>query len=113
MSREIWKIIIGIVTLSIAFAQQQQTPSELSSALCTAVKTIKASVTIIAVAMFVVGGLLYAIGNLLTGSMKQSAHGWAQSLLIGGIVGIILVILAQPLVNLIAGAAGLQNVECK
>ncbi|MGC9132767.1 MAG: hypothetical protein ACP5HJ_04015 [Candidatus Micrarchaeia archaeon] len=112
MSREIWKIIIGIVTLSIAFAQQQQTPSELSSALCNAVGIIKASVTIIAVAMFVVGGLLYAIGNLLTGGMKQSAHGWAQSLIIGGIVGIILVLLAQPLVNLFTGMQNLPSVTC-
>ncbi|MGC9132755.1 MAG: hypothetical protein ACP5HJ_03950 [Candidatus Micrarchaeia archaeon] len=111
MSREIWKIIIGIVALSMVFAQ---TPEQVSSVLCNIVKGIKSVVTVIAVAMFVVGGVLYAIGNLLTGSMKQSAHGWAQGLIIGGLVGIVLVIIAQPIVNLIAQlGTGISQIECK
>jgi type II secretory pathway component PulL len=62
--------------------------------------------------MFVIGGILYAIGNLLTGQMKQSAHGWAQGLIIGGIIAIILIILAEPIVNMIATAGQLPTVSC-
>ncbi|MGC9149667.1 MAG: hypothetical protein ACP5FX_00935 [Candidatus Micrarchaeia archaeon] len=112
MSREIWKIIIGIVALSMVFAQELSS-SQVSSVLCQIVTGIKSVVTVIAVAMFVVGGVLYAVGNLLTGGMKQSAHGWAQGLIIGGLVGIVLVILAEPIVSTIAKLGGITGVSCQ
>jgi len=104
------KIILGIsllgILLGILFAQQQY--SAISSVLCDIIRYIKAIATVLAIAMFVVGGILYAIGNILTGSMKQSAHGWAQGLIIGGIIAIVLIIIADPLVKLIASAGNLD-----
>jgi len=114
MKGEIIKGVILLVNLlGITFVQAgTATTGDVSSTLCNVVGTIKAIAAVLAVAMFVIGGILYAIGNILTGQVKQSAHGWAQGLIIGGVVAIILIGIAQPLVNLVASAAGVSSVSC-
>jgi hypothetical protein len=110
MKSEVIKSIILLISLlGIVFPQQTGT-EKVSSALCYVVGLIKSVAVVLAIAMFVIGGILYAIGNLLTGQMKQSAHGWAQGLIIGGIVAIILIVIAQPIVNIVASAGGLPQV---
>jgi hypothetical protein len=109
MKSEVIKSIILLASLlSVTFAQSEK----VSSVLCGIVMLIKSVSVVLAIAMFVIGGILYAVGNLLTGQMKQSAHGWAQGLIIGGIIALILIILAQPVVNLIAQAGNLTPVNC-
>ena len=113
MKGEIIKGVILLVSLlGITFSQAAATDNQVSSALCGVVSTIKAIAAVLAIAMFVVGGILYAIGNILTGQIKQSAHGWAQGLIVGGIVAIILIGIAQPLVNIVANAAGVSSMSC-
>jgi acyl-CoA synthetase (AMP-forming)/AMP-acid ligase II len=110
------KILLGISLLGIVLAETNQaapssgttfTPEAVSTLLRNIITAIKGVAAVLAIAMFVVGGILYAIGNMLTGGMKQSAHGWAQGLIIGAIVAIILIIIAEPLVYAIANAFGL------
>jgi len=112
-SEVVKKIILGISLLGILLAQNTGpttfTPEAVSSLLRGIINGIKTVAAILAVAMFVVGGILYAVGNMLTGGMKQSAHGWAQGLIIGAIVAIILIIIAEPLVKAIANAFGLST----
>jgi len=113
-SEVVKKIIIGLSLLGIAFAQGVTSINTtiISEQLCAVVQGIKGIAVVLAVAMFVIGGILYAVGNLLTGAMKQSAHGWAQGLIIGGIVALVLVLIAQPLVNIFAQMGGLNPVSC-
>ena len=103
-SEVVKKIILGISLLSILLAQTQgnQQIEQVKSTLCGVVGAIKIISVVLAVTMFVVGGILYAVGNMLTGGMKQSAHGWAQGLIIGGVIALVLIIIAEPLVNTIA-----------
>jgi drug/metabolite transporter (DMT)-like permease len=109
-SEVVKKIILGISLLGILLAADTggntYDVTAVSQTLCKIIGTIKAIATVLGVAMFVVGGILYAIGNILTGGMKQTAHAWAQGLIIGGVVAIVLVIIAEPLVNLIAHDIG-------
>jgi len=116
-SEVIKKIILGISLLGIVLAETNQaapssttfTPEAVSTLLHNIIGAIKGVAAVLAIAMFVVGGILYAVGNMLTGGMKQSAHGWAQGLIIGAIVAIILIIIAEPLVHAIANAFGLPS----
>jgi hypothetical protein len=102
-SEVVKKIILGLSLLGILFADDIAT---ISSTLCSVVRFIRTAAVILAIVMFTVGGILYAIGNVLTGGMKQSAHGWAQGLIIGGVIALVLVIIAEPLVNTFAKIAG-------
>jgi len=113
-SNVVKKIILGLSLLSIAFAGTTMiSTTDISSQLCEVVRAIRGIAVVLAVAMFVIGGILYAIGNLLSGQMKQSAHGWAQGLIIGGIVALVLVIIAEPLVNIFATLGNINTVQCK
>jgi len=115
-SKVVKKIILGLSLLGIAFGDVGTVTTInttlISSQLCEVVKAIKGIAVVLAVAMFVIGGILYAIGNLLSGQMKQSAHGWAQGLIIGGVVALVLVLIAQPLVGIFAQMGGLDTVSC-
>jgi hypothetical protein len=114
-SEVVKKIIIGLSLLSITFAEATVTTIDttlISRQLCAVINGIKGIAVVLAVAMFVIGGILYAVGNLLTGAMKQSAHGWAQGLIIGGVVALVLVLIAQPLVGIFAQLGGLSSVNC-
>ena len=118
MKSEVIKSIILLISLSgIVFPMEPTSQAggstnteAISSALCYVVDLIKSVAVVLAIAMFVIGGLLYAVGNLLTGQMKQSAHGWAQGLIIGAIIAVVLIAIAQPLVNIIAHVADLPEV---
>ncbi len=76
---------------------------------------MKSIIALFAMVMFLIGGVLYAIGHFLpaTGQLKGSIQGWALGMILGGIVGVILVIIAQPIVNMVATFGnGISSVSC-
>ncbi|MGC9129598.1 MAG: hypothetical protein ACP5GB_01815 [Candidatus Micrarchaeia archaeon] len=86
-----------------------------SSAFCALVNTVRSIIALFAVVMFLIGGVLYAIGHFLpnAGQLKGSVQGWAIGMILGGIVGVVLVIIAQPIVNMVAKfGSGISSVSC-
>ncbi|NYZ75741.1 hypothetical protein H0N98_00640 [Candidatus Micrarchaeota archaeon] len=54
----------------------------------------------LALIMFLFAGLAYAAGQAFGAEMRAKAQGWAMSLLVGGIIGIFLAVLAPILVTI-------------
>ena len=54
----------------------------------------------LALIMFLFAGLAYAAGQAFGAEMRAKAQGWAMSLLVGGIIGIFLAVLAPILVQI-------------
>ncbi|QLJ52203.1 MAG: hypothetical protein Sv326_0028 [Candidatus Fermentimicrarchaeum limneticum] len=50
--------------------------------------------------LFLFAGLAYAAGQAFGAETKAKAQGWAMSLLVGGIIGIVLAVLAPVLVEI-------------
>jgi len=50
--------------------------------------------------LFLFAGLAYAAGQAFGAETKAKAQGWAMSLLVGGIIGIVLAVLAPILVQI-------------
>ncbi len=102
---------LGIVTNVYAASN---TINMLSSSFCGIVNLVKSVISLVALLMFIAGGVLYAIGHFLpaAGQIKGSMQGWAMGMIIGGIVGIILVILAQPIVSMVAGFGSINAISC-
>jgi len=50
--------------------------------------------------LFLFAGLAYAAGQAFGAETKAKAQGWAMSLLVGGIIGIVLAVLAPILVGI-------------
>jgi len=55
----------------------------------------------LALIMFLFAGLAYAAGQVFGAEMRAKAQGWAMSLLVGGIVGIFIAVLAPILVGIL------------
>ena len=96
--------VSAISIIALASAQI----SIISVTLCGLVNGVRDVVGALAIALFLMGGALYAIAHLLPTSLeyRKSLIGWAQAMIIGGLIGFIVVILAQPIVNLFATIAG-------
>jgi len=54
----------------------------------------------LALILFLFAGLAYAAGQAFGAETKAKAQGWAMSLLVGGIIGIVLAVLAPILVQI-------------
>ncbi len=86
-----------------------QTPStQISQAqtqICNVVNGVREIAGFIALILFVIGGLLYAITHFfpVTGNFKAGAQGWAMGMIIGGLIGLVLVIIAPYIVGAIIG----------
>jgi hypothetical protein len=66
---------------------------------------IESIIPVVAVMMIVLAGLIYGIGQVMGAEMRGRAAVWAQALLIGAILGLVIAAMAGPLVGLFSGAA--------
>jgi len=55
---------------------------------------------VVALLMIVLAGVVYAAGQVMGAEMRSRATVWAQTLLIGAIIGLIIAAMADPLVKL-------------
>lgn len=71
--------------------------------LCGIANFIRAIVGVLALTMFMLSGVFYAIGHLLPsqGQIRASVQGWAMGMMFAGIVALILFIIAVPLISFI------------
>jgi len=60
----------------------------------------------LALIMFLFAGLAYAAGQVFGAEMRAKAQGWAMSLLVGGILGIFIAVLAPILVQIFVSMSG-------
>jgi hypothetical protein len=79
--------------------------SSLSLALCGIIGGIRTFVGILAIALFLIGGVLYAVAHFIPTSVdfRKSLQGWSTAMIVGGIIGLVVVIIAEPLVTTFAG----------
>lgn len=98
-------ILYTVFAISLVTPLVSAQANVISSALCGVVDNVRLFVGILALVLFILGGILYATAHFLptAGQLKGSMQGWAMGMLMGGVLGIILVILAQPIVTLITG----------
>ncbi len=99
---------------AMLFAQTGTGSGSISAALCSVVSTVQFVIGIVAILLFVLGGVIYAIAHMMpsAGQFRGSLQGWSMGMIVGGIVGLILVILAPGLISFIitvSGAGGSVN----
>ena len=73
--------------------------------LCNVISAVQEVVGVIAILLFVLGGVMYAIAHMMpsAGQLRGNLQGWSMGMIVGGIVGLILVILAPGIVGFIVG----------
>jgi hypothetical protein len=89
---------------TVAFAAGTSTiASNVNSQLTALVELIRSIVPIIALGLFVLAGLVYAIGQVFDAQTRQKAQSWAMAMIVGGIIGVLIVIIAPWLVDFLLG----------
>ncbi len=81
--------------------------------LCNVISAVQEVVGVIAILLFVLGGVMYAIAHMMpsAGQLRGNLQGWSMGMIVGGIVGLILVILAPGIVTFIIGNGLSQTVN--
>jgi len=77
----------------------------ISSTLCGMVTTVRTIVGALALTLFLLGGVMYAVSHFLPTNMefKKSMTAWSTAMITGGIIGLVIVLIAQPLIQTITG----------
>ncbi len=102
------KMVFILLLLSLshaAFAAATLTAmaANIAAALCGFQTLVYTILPTLALIMFLFAGLAYAAGQVFGAEMRAKAQGWAMSLLVGGIIGIFIAVLAPILVDIFVG----------
>jgi len=81
------------------------TTSPLQGTLSNIMQQIQSLVPVVALLMFVMAGLIYGIGQVMGAEVRGRAAVWAQALLIGGIIGLMIAALAPIFVGIFSSNA--------
>ena len=105
--KKLMSLAMLMLLSSAVLAQTTRTGTEvasgIASSLCDLKGLIIGIIPTIALIMFLLAGLAYAAGQTFGAEMKAKAQGWAMSLLVGGMVGIVIAVVAPLLVDVFVG----------
>src|SRR5271157_1397710 len=76
------------------------TTGAIVSQLCGIVDAVRNIIGVLALVLFLLGGVFYAISHFLPTNLefKKSMTTWSTAMIIGGIIGLVTVLIAQPLI---------------
>ncbi len=78
------------------------------SQLCTSLRSM---LPVTAMMMLILGGVIYAAGQMLGAETRARANVWATACLTGALIAILIVVVAQPVLQTIYGDAGIVACE--
>ncbi|MDE1824796.1 MAG: hypothetical protein KGH61_00905 [Candidatus Micrarchaeota archaeon] len=89
--------------------------STLTSQLCGIVAGVRTVIGVVALVMFLIGGILYSIAHFMpaAGQIRSNMQGWSMGMIFGAVVGVVLVLLAPIIINhLLAFGNGISIPQC-
>jgi len=94
-----------LVFASLVFATSS-VASTVNEQLISLVNMLRSVVPVISLGLFVFAGIVYAIGQVFDAQTRQKAQNWSMAMIVGGIIGIIIVLIAPWLVDFLLGFSG-------
>ena len=71
--------------------------------ICQIYAAVHTAVFVLGLTLLVLGAALYAGGNIAPGNLKGTIQGYGMGMIVGGIAGVILAMLAPYMLNIITG----------
>ena len=114
-------LLLAAMFAGVVLASAQSPPNTIGiqNTLCSVVAGVQEVVGVIAILLFVLGGVMYAIAHMMpsAGQLRGNLQGWSMGMIVGGIVGLILVLLAPGIVGFIvssaaAGGSSVNTASC-
>jgi hypothetical protein len=105
--RVVFYLMAFVSMISMLQAQGTGT-STITSQLCSIVDSVRTIVGVLALTLFLIGGVLYAVSHFLPTNLdfKKSLTVWSQGMIIGGLIGLVIVLIAQPIIQLVLNIGG-------
>ncbi|MFH8120413.1 MAG: hypothetical protein QXS37_06430 [Candidatus Aenigmatarchaeota archaeon] len=72
--------------------------------------TLKDLLPIVVVALFALAAIAYAVGQVFGAEMRSRATSWAMNMVVGGIVALIIWLIAKPVIQMLLGEAAFAEV---
>ncbi len=92
--------ILGSLGLPSGF-----TPSPIECQICSLYNTIHSIVFVLALLLFILGGVMYAVSHILPGKAKGEFQGYAWAMIIGGVIAVIIVVAAPFVLNSVVNSS--------
>lgn len=92
-------LIFVFSLISISSAQSAQTA--LLNAICNVFNTIKNVIFILGLTLMILGGTIYAGGNIMPARERGQFQAYGMSLIMGGIIGVAIAVSAPWILNII------------
>jgi uncharacterized membrane protein YraQ (UPF0718 family) len=94
---------IIVLLISIVFAGSEKISERLAQGLNNLCIMLKNLLPIVVVALFALAAIAYAIGQVFGAEMRSRATSWAMNMVVGGIVALIIWLLAKPVIQMLIG----------
>ena len=104
MRRELFILAI-LAVLGMAFASSMMLTT-LQNAMSQLCLSLKSMLPVVAMLMLVMAGVIYASGQILGAETRARANVWATACLTGALISILIVVIAQPVLQTILAEGG-------
>jgi sorbitol-specific phosphotransferase system component IIC len=109
MDRNILFAALVAAVLCGAVAASDDVGTRFSSVGCEIYNGLKGVLPIIIVVVIIFAGVIYMLGQVFGAEMKQKAQSWAQNMIIGVLIAIIVVLAVPALIGLVAPELSLDT----
>lgn len=99
-------MVIGTLSILIAPVIAQTAGTSVTTELCNIEQDIHSIVFVLALVLLILGGILYAAAHVVPPSQRGSIQGYAFGMIMGGIIGVIIVLVAPFLINQVIAGSG-------
>jgi hypothetical protein len=97
------KSMLALALFAVALAYPTTLLGSLQGAISQLCVSLKSMLPVIAMMMLVLAGVIYASGQILGAETRARANVWATACLTGALIAILMVVVAQPVLQMIYG----------
>jgi len=94
---------------SVVTAQVNISPGTVTQPLCQVFNVVHTAIFILGIVLMILGGTLYAGGNVAPGQAKGAVQGYGMGMIIGGVVGVIIAVLSPFILQLISNNSNITS----
>ncbi len=102
MKYKLLGLVLAVLAVNFAFAGLESLNNGLNN-ICVDLKNI---LPVISIGVLVLGGVVYGGGQMLGAEMRSRASSWAQSMIIGAVIGLLIGFSAPSITKFIISLAG-------
>jgi hypothetical protein len=100
-------LTLSMLGFVVAVASAQNTAATgATAALCQIFNTVRNIIFLLGITLVILGAAVYAAANIMPSQSKGGFQGYGMGMIIGGIIGVAIAVIAPYVINLIVSSAG-------